>query len=452
MTNLFSLKSSVKTATSLGLVNILLYFYYKIRIRYKIKAKPNLVTNGNFFEARDIVSGTADEISISNAAVRILLFGWNEKVFDKSPKWEHDYLKGKKDKYSEYYWREAQSLSSNFDPKLIWELNRLYWVPEMVFQIVNGDVAKLKVLNVWLNNWVKKNRPYRGVVWGCGQEAAIRILNLSFALVLLGRQKQPTEPFKNLIRLLVDRVLPTFCYALAQKNNHASTEACALMVAGTLLDNTALSPPTRLYKKGRQNLERLIFHLIFKDGSPSQQSINYHRANLEIFGMAELWRRSLDLPRFSNAYYERLSKGNKWLYELTDVSTGQVPNFGSNDGSHLFRLPEERYNDYRPTVAFIAALVDSEIAYPGLDFVMKKASHFAIKPNGKFWKQKRIVHSKTGGYFLIRRSNLFCWMSYPINKSRPSQADALNVDLWYKGINILMILDLTLTTRNPQLI
>ena len=28
-------------------------------------------------------------------------------------------------------------------------------------------------------------------------------------------------------------------------------------------------------------------------------------------------------------------------------------------------------------------------------------------------------------------------MSYPINKSRPSQADALNVDLWYKGINIL---------------
>ena len=437
MINLFSLRSSLKTAFSLGPINILRYFYYKIRIRFKITVNPKFVVNGNFFEVPGTVPYNEDKLLASHEGIRILLFGWNEKVFDHSPKWEQDYLSGQNDQYPNRYWTKAQSLNHNFDPKLIWELNRLYWVPDLAFQVAKGDLAKLDILNIWLNDWVKKNTPYCGIVWSCGQEASIRILNLSFALILLKSQKQPTEPFKNLVRLLLDRVLPTYCYALAQQNNHASTESCALMVAGTLLENDLPYQLRHIYKKGKKNLERLILLLIYEDGSPSQHSINYHRANLEIFSMAELWRRSLNLPSFSNAYYERLSKGNRWLYEVTDVTSGQVPNFGANDGSHLFRLPGDQYHDYRPTIAFVAALIDAQRAYSESESLMERASYFSLKTNGKVWTQKRKFHDTSGGYFVIRTSNIFCLMSYPKNKSRPIQADALNVDLWFNGTNVL---------------
>ena len=158
---------------------------------------------------------------------------------------------------------------------------------------------------------------------------------------------------------------------------------------------------------------------------------------LDTYSLVEHWRRRLDQPAFSPRLYQRLAAAAWWLYRMTQPETGDAPVLGANDGARLIPLGDTDYRDYRPAVQLGMALFADRCAYPGegdwngpLHWLGIPVPKLIADPPGS-------VQLDAGGYSLLRRGAAFALLRYPRFRFRPSQADALHVDLWLSGINHL---------------
>src|SRR3546814_19758965 len=76
---------------------------------------------------------------------------------------------------------------------------------------------------------------YRGPNWKCAQEASIRLLHLATAGLILGQVRETSVPLRALVLTHLRRIAATMSYAVAQANNHATSEAAALFIGGSWL-------------------------------------------------------------------------------------------------------------------------------------------------------------------------------------------------------------------------
>src|SRR3546814_4964922 len=76
-------------------------------------------------------------------------------------------------------------------------------------------------------------------------------------------------------------------YAVAQANNHATSEAAALFIGGSWLAANGSRAGESLVRRGRQHLEKQVARLVEEDGSFSQYSLNYHRVLLDTLSIVE---------------------------------------------------------------------------------------------------------------------------------------------------------------------
>jgi len=130
-------------------------------------------------------------------------------------------------------------------------------------------------------------------------------MHLAMAALMLGQVKQPTPGLRDLLHLHLQRIAPTVQYAMAQDNNHGTSEAAALFIGGSWLAAQGVAEGEQWQQTGRRWLENRAARLIGKDGSFSQYSLNYHRVMLDTFCMAEVWRLHLELPAFSPRWQAR---------------------------------------------------------------------------------------------------------------------------------------------------
>jgi hypothetical protein len=279
-----------------------------------------------------------------------------------------------------------------------------------------------------------------------GQEAAVRLHHLLLACHLLGMQPQSFHALRPFIAAHAHRIAGTVGYARAQRNNHAISEASALFLAGAYLrragkvagaDRTAGSFELR----GRRLLEDAVRSLITPDGSFSQHSMNYHRLMLDTLSLTEFWRRDLGAERFSPLFYERASAAADWLYQLIDPISGGAPCIGANDGALLAPLSGLSYADFRPSVQLSSALFCGGRALdPGpWDDVLHGLNLFCQTVQGaRITRSCRVF--KHGGYVRLQSpesERTWALIRFPRYHFRPSHADALHVDLWHNGVNLL---------------
>jgi hypothetical protein len=330
------------------------------------------------------------------------------------------------------------------DIKCIWEASRFDWVLCLARAYgATNDYRYLDTLVSWTADWTDKNPPNLGPNWKCGQETSIRLLNTLLALQLIGAPRGgPGLP--DFVVHHCNRVSRTLGYALAQDNNHGTSEAAALFVAGAWLarhpsvDRRTARSGERWCRRGRRWLENRVNRLIATDGSFSQYSTNYHRMVLDTLSIVEWWRRRLDEAPFSSGFYTRARAAVDWLYHLVDPISGNVPNIGGNDGARLFRLCDTDYRDYRPTVQLAGVLFlerstyepgnwDESLRWLGLDLPKRRAD------------SRRSKVYEDGGYVVLAPPNAPTWgvVRFANFRFRPSQADILHVDIWARGINIL---------------
>lgn len=419
----------------LGPSNVARVVAYRLGLRsgrHKVQRLKAPLVHPPFFRAVEGIGATA--IPNRSWDNRLWWFGWHsEPLLDGPPDWFANPFSNMVQPDCSLDWWRIPDFSSG-DIKGLWEPSRMDWAVAWATTAACGDAAALQRLNLWLDSWVRENTPYKGPNWKCGQEASIRVMHLVTAAWLLGQDQEPESGLINLLRVHLQRISPTLPYAIGQQNNHGTSEAAALFIGGTFLvghDQRA----ENWSRKGRQWLEELAKGLIEDDGSFSQYSLTYHRVLLDTYAMAEAWRRHRRLPDFSGQLHFKLGAAVDWLFAMTNSITGDAPNLGANDGARLLQLTASNYRDFRPSVQLAAALFKEQDAF-GPGPWNSPLSWLGVK-GGKSVVALASQSFDKGGYHVLRRGPVMAVMRYPRFRFRPSQADALHLDLWQKGVNLL---------------
>ncbi|CAN2039490.1 Heparin-sulfate lyase N-terminal domain-containing protein [Candidatus Magnetomoraceae bacterium gMMP-15] len=454
------LKYLIPTIARLGFGNIVTVLIYRLLLRFGLikKVLPTKKTycNKSLFNSYDISDkflpdpyfNTSDILEEANKLIKgnIPFFSNRFLKTGSPPEWFLNPINNKKYPNYNFHWSKLGDFDQDFgDIKLIWELSRFDWalIFARAYRVTN-DKIYLETLNHWISDWIENNPLNIGPNWKCGQETAIRMMQVLLAAYLLKQHTFPSNSLKNFVIEHCSRIAPTIYYAIAQDNNHGTSEAAGLYIGSAWLMSNFRDKPEILKKakkwhqSGLHWLENRVLKLIAQDGSFSQYSLNYHRVMLDTLNMAEFWRRELNLPEFSEAFYNRAKSAVKWLYDLINPLTGDGPNLGANDGAYLFKLSSSDYCDYRPSVQLGTVLFFNGKAYPkgswdeplfwlGLD----KLVHLPVIFN----KKSRIM--KHGGYVTMNFDTSFALIRFPNFCFRPAHADAFHFDLWYNDINLL---------------
>lgn len=432
--------TKLETAYALGLSNLARVATYRAGVKLGLNPVRRIraeIPAGDFFAPASVRRGA--DLAISPYGWHgLVYFGWHHIESELPPRWHLNPFTGAEVPAPERPWWQIGDFDAQVgDIKTIWEPSRFDWVIGLAQRAAQGNAEALSRLNGWLSDWCRHNPPYLGPNWKCGQEASIRVMHLALAAVVLGQHARLLPPLQALVRAHLMRIAPTIRYAVAQDNNHGTSEAAALFIGGSWL--AALGDPhgARWAGQGRKWLENRAARLIGADGSFSQYSVNYHRVMLDTYCLAEFWRSRLGLPRFSPRLYARLQQATRWLYLMTQPENGDAPVIGANDGARLIPLSNTDYRDYRPSVQLAMALFNGRRAYSDAGDWNLPLRWLDIAVPEKPAEPPGNAQLDDGGYSVLRRGEVFAVLRYPHFRFRPSQADALHLDLWRAGENLL---------------
>tara|TARA_R110001583_G_scaffold169781_1_gene322974 strand:- start:7682 stop:9496 length:1815 start_codon:yes stop_codon:yes gene_type:complete len=426
----------VKTALGLGLPNLARVFAYQLGIKTGLNRVKNITSEikpGNFF--------TSYTGLISNSPSNTQ---WNDKHtyfgFERAnlaiPNWHQSCLNSELSPSDKPWYLISDFNNQLGDIKGVWEASRFDWVVGFSQQIATGDESAFIKINAWLNDWIEKNPTYYGVNWKCGQEASIRVMHLALAAFLLKQTQNTTPALLSLIKAHLKRISPTIMYAVAQDNNHGTSEAAALYIGGSWLLLNGDKDGIKWQKQGLKWLENRANKLIEEDGSFSQYSVTYHRVMLDTYSLAEAWRQKHSLSLFTERLYTKLKAATNWLFYFTDIKSGDAPNLGANDGARLIPLTATDYRDFRPCVQLASALFLDKSAYKGDGDFNIPFKWLELKIPEQSIASKAPKDFIDGGYAYLITSNAALYFNYPMFKFRPSQSDVLHIDFWLNGENI----------------
>jgi hypothetical protein len=429
-----------RTALSLGLPNILRAASYRLGVRLGLNPVRRLkaaVPAPPFFGSTQLPPLPVCPLS-EWQKTGSLFSRWPLNLGSSPPDWLANPLTGRRVPAPDRPWWQIPDFDSTVgDIKLIWELSRMDWVLAMAQRVRQRELGAVQRLNGWLADWCENNPPYLGPNWKCGQEASIRVIHLASAALILGQTKDALPGIRELVALHLQRIAPTVQYAMAQDNNHGTSEAAALFVGGSWLAVLGDSRGDQWAGTGRKLLENRASRLIGEQGTFSQYSLNYHRMMLDTFCAAESWRRHLGLPAFSLLWQAKARVATQWLYTLIDPNTGDGPNVGANDGARLMQLADTSYRDYRPSVQLAMVLFADQRAYATQGPWNHALEWLGVELPRSIAHAPGSMQADDGGFMVMRHGEAMVLLRYPRFVFRPSQADALHVDLWVNGRALL---------------
>ena len=303
------------------------------------------------------------------------------------------------------------------------------------------DLAAAALFWRWLDSWMADCPPFRGVQWKCGQEAAVRLLAVTFGFWSVAGDEATTAArwlqFARLAWATGHRIAHHIDYAISQKNNHAISEACGLMLVGHLFPEFRESE--RWWRRGRQVLSGELRRQIYRDGSYVQHSMNYQRVML---GMATVALRLAELhgEPFERGLYEDLGAAGEFLFQMADAQSGATPNYGNNDGAHVLPLDECDFLDFRPIVQTVHYLVHRRrrlAAGPWDEDLLWLFGPEALATPIAQRQPAQSSEFRDGGYYTLRGEHSWAMMRCHAYRDRPAHYDQLHLDLWYRGQNVL---------------
>lgn len=429
-----------KTILGLGLFNLIRVIKYRLSVKIglnSVQKITDMLPSGVFFN-----KNSNDELSeiILN---ELTAFGYlRYSVQGNYPNWFYSPLTQKEFLDVAKPWYMISDFDSGIgDIKGVWEASRFNWALDLVLlERKRRDGLALKQLDLWLNHWCKNNPAYQGPNWKCGQEASIRVMHIITTLIGLEQLEMSHQNILKFIETHLKRIEPTIEYAIAQDNNHGTSEATALFIGGALLNHFQHQSKYEAWQNlGRKWLENRAKKLIMSDGGFSQYSVTYHRIMLDSYSLAEVVRQKLNLPCFSKKLYNQLQKAVNWLYILTESSNGDALNIGANDGAHILNVSSTDYRDFRPSIQLGSTLFSEQSYYKAEGPYDEGLTFFGLNKkelqNGQLPNKNQLFSES--GLITAEKNHFFIAFKLPIFKFRPSQCDALHLDIWWKGKNIL---------------
>lgn len=340
------------------------------------------------------------------------------------------------------HWTEIEHFDANAgDIKFIWEPSRFAWAYTLVraYSVTSQEIYAEKFWSLF-ESWLDSNQPNMGPNFACGQECAIRLMAMCFALYGLTAAKASSVERKIKLILAIafhaERIEKNIGFAISTRTNHAMSEAAGLYTAGLLFPE--FKDSTQWVAIGKKVLIQVGIDQIYTDGSHIQHSMNYLRLILQDY----LWAirlGQLNSDDFPKGIISRVAKAVEFIYQNQDEKNGRVPNYGSNDGSVIIPLNGCDYNDFRPVLQSCWYLIRGEKLYENgpwdEDLLWFFGPDAVTKPAVK--KQRKSTAFSSGGYYTLRGEKSWAMFRCHSYRTRVGHIDPLHVDLWADGVNLL---------------
>ena len=342
----------------------------------------------------------------------------------------------------EHWLSTGHSGAGRGDIKLVWEASRFSLGYCFAREYVRSrDERWAEGFWQMLDAWIEQCPPEQSAAWRCGQEMTFRLMAMLFGATATVESAAATpRRLYALSRLAWQtgrHISANINQARMQGNNHAVSEAVGLWTVGLLFPEFA--PAEGWRRRGRQVLSAEVARQVTDDGSYVQNSLNYHRVLLDdllwAIRLAEI--NGVCLP---DAVRDGFRRATDWLVEMIDPTSGRTPNYGANDGALVLPLSTCDYRDFRPVAQAASALAHGTRCFEAgpwdekmLWLLGADSPPPAVAPPAR----SPCFASADGGYYVLRGPNCRIMTRCHTYRSRPSQADMLHVDLWYKGANVL---------------
>ncbi len=333
------------------------------------------------------------------------------------------------------------------DVKLTWEAARF----PQAYHLARAAILRTErrsefyaALHSQILSFLDANTYPLGVHWASGQEGVIRGIAWLFAL----RAFRALGEDVSTTLVLVGRHLATLGRHLeaelgyarrAVYNNHLIAESLGLYLVGW--SRPDLSDAHRWHAVGVQLLTEQADRQVYRDGAYINQSHNYHRVILQDYLFAYLLRRAEGEP-VPAPWTAAMSRSLDFLVAHQNPEDGRLPNYGSNDGSLPRVLSTCDFADMRPTLQAISIAVRGERLYPPGPWDEESAWYFgnAIDSLPLRMPRRATVSFPDTGYHVLRGDDPSSFATFRCGslRDRFSQIDMLHVDIWWRGINIMV--------------
>jgi len=324
------------------------------------------------------------------------------------------------------------------DIKYVWEKSRFSFLYDIIRYDYHFEEDCAAIVFAEIISWIKANPVNCGPNYRCSQEISLRVLNWTFALHYYKNSASLTEEIFNEIQFAVywqmDHVYKHINFSrIAVRNNHAITETLALYLMGTFYPGFPKADEWK--QKGKAWFEEEIAYQIYEDGTFLQFSMNYHRVVIQLLTWAIVLAEK-NGEQLNAVVYERAKKSVEFLRVCMNDKDGWLPNYGNNDGALFFKFNDAHYRDYRPQLQALATALKIDLAFPS---ECEDAHWYSIQKNAlNKWQPADGSHQfNNGGYYIIRETDTLSFIRCGNHNDRPSQADNLHLDIWYKGENVL---------------
>ena len=377
--------------------------------------------------------------SLEAQAGEIRMFSaWRSSV-GHPPAWAVDPVTG-------HAWNSADFRANLNDVKFVWELGRFphaYDLARAAMLDAEDANAAVTKLRQDVDSFLAANPVGKGVQWTSGQEVAMRFTAVWFADSALSNVNREPCLGTALTRLATDSaryIERHIDYArFAVYNNHLLWEALGLYAAATCVGRSAEADKWR--NRGRGLLVDQAVRQFYPDGGYIQQSHNYHRVAIQ----ALLWaclvaRTGGEKPQ--PQWHAALRRSVDFLVSQQNELDGCLPNFGANDGALPSIFTECAYSDFRPVLQ--AAGIESGMGRlygPGPwdeealwfcgEKAVRAASYNPISPTSR-------TFTSSGMHVLRSAGNTFATLRCGTLLDRFSQIDMLHVEVWWRGLNVLV--------------
>ncbi|TQE90937.1 heparinase II/III domain-containing protein [Ureibacillus terrenus] len=377
-------------------------------------------------------------ISIADNAIKGKILGFSsiELDYGNPINWHLNPLTNKEVDKSLKWYKIPDFDQERGDIKVIWEASRFTHLFYFIrAYILTKDAKYYEAFSDQLASWLRENPYSYGANYKCGQEATLRMINVLIAYSAFKSYGLITKKDEENVRKIVEgsykKVLSNFFYAhKCIKNNHTLSEITGLIIGAWACGDT--NKLKRAYKLMDKEIEKQFI----SDGGYKQFSFNYQRFALQIieFVLKINNKTGMDLSEHT----KKLIKNSALLmYQMQDDS-GDVPNYGSNDGALIFPVTTCGYRDFRPVLNTIFSFIDGKRIYePGeYDEELLWFGNKGIEEIPCLEIERRSSSFHESGFYSFRHKNGFLMTVLQDFKSRPAQMDQLHIDLWHKGINV----------------
>ena len=341
---------------------------------------------------------------------------------------------------SSLHWTKIPDLDpEKGDIKYVWEKSRFSFLYTIIRYDKHFETDESEFVLNQISDWIDKNPLNCGPNYVCSQETSLRVLNWTFALYYYKDSDNLTEDafqkIMNSIYWQIKHVETNINFSrIAVRNNHAITETMMLFLGGILFP---FYPEALVWKeKGQKYFEEEVLYQVYEDGSYIQYSMNYQRVVVQLFTWALNITTNNNI-NIDNEVCNRISKCLNFLYQLQDDETGELPNYGANDGALFFPLNSSEYRNYKPQLNALSYYASKKSLYSNGDWNEDLFWYYGIETIEKQAIERHSSEFRETGYYSLRGDDKFSFIRCGNHKDRPSQADNLHFDLWVDGINLL---------------